>query len=203
MNDALLTERRDLVIDRLSSDYARGAFEVEELERRIALVHAAKSTTELDALVPTEQLALVPAQQMRIVFGSIERIGPWDVPQQLTARVVCGNLVLDLRDARLAPGVTTIDVNVTMGNVEVIVPPGVEVAVDATSTLGHIEERTERSHTPASTTIRVVGRVKLGHLELSTMRVGETYREARWRRRANRRWRRRMMHRHALPAPWE
>jgi len=196
-----LTERRDLVIDRLTTDYARGAFEVEELERRLALVHTATSAGELDALVTPQPLALVPTQHMRIVFGSIERIGPWDVPQQLTARVVCGNLVLDLREARLTPGVTEIDVNVTMGNIEVIVPPGVEVNVDATSFLGHIEERTERATTRATTTIRVVGRVKLGHLELSTLRLGETHREARWRRRSHRRWRRH--HQRALPAPWE
>jgi hypothetical protein len=194
-----LTERRDLVIDRLTTDYARGAFEVEELERRLALVHTATSASELDALVTPQPLALVPAQHLRIVLGSIERVGPWDVPQRLTARVVCGNLVLDLRDARLAPGVTEIDVHVTMGNVEVIVPPGVEVDVAATSFLGHIEERTERTTTRATTTVRVVGRVKLGNLELSTLRLGETPREARWRRRSHRRWRRQLQR----AAPWE
>ncbi len=203
MNDAF-TVRRDQVIDRLSSDYAGGAFEVEELERRLALAHAARSATDLDALVtdlvPTST-ALIPTQNMRIVFGSIERIGPWTVPQQLTARVLFGSLVLDLRDARLAPGVTTIEVNVTMGNVEVIVPPGVEVEIDATSTLGHIEERTQRSSARSTSSIRVVGRVKLGNLEIATLYHGETHRDARWRRRAGRRWRR--MHRHALPAPWE
>ncbi len=200
-----LTERRDLVIDRLTTDYARGAFEVEELERRLALVHTATSATELDALVTPQPLALVPAQHMRIVFGSIERGGPWDVPQQLSARVVCGNLVLDLRDARLAPGITEINVHITMGSIEVIVPPGVEVDVDATSFLGHIEERTERS-TRGPSTVRVVGRVKLGTLELSTLRLGETHRDARWRRRSYRRWHRKLQRHqrsHALPAPWE
>lgn len=196
-----LDAHRDLVTNRLSSDYARGAFEVEELERRLALVQSATTATELDALVATRSLALVPSQAMRIVLGSIERIGPWDVPQQLTARVVCGHLVLDLRDARLAPGVTEIAVNITMGNVEVIVPPGVEVDVDATSFLGHIEERTERTAARTVSTVRVTGRVKLGSLELSTLRLGETHRDARWRRRAHRRWRRH--HYRALPAPWE
>lgn len=204
MKSMELTERRDLVIDRLTTEYARGAFEVEELERRLALVHTATSATELDALV-TPPLALVPAQTMRIVFGSIERVGPWDVPQQLSARVVCGSLTLDLRDARLAPGVTEISVHITMGNIELIVPPGVEVDVDATSFLGHIEERTERT-TRGPSTIRVVGRINLGNLELSTLRLGETHRDARWRRRSHRRWHRKML-RHqrypTLPTPWE
>ncbi|MBA3461610.1 MAG: DUF1707 and DUF2154 domain-containing protein [Deltaproteobacteria bacterium] len=182
MSNTLLADRRDHIIDRLSSGYANGAFEVEELERRVALVHDAQTPAELDALATDlTPLALVPAKQVRIMMGSVERIGPWVVPQHLAARVVCGNLILDLREAQLAHGVTTIEVNITMGNVEVIVPPGVAVEVEASSFLGNVEQRTE----PASgtTVVRVVGRVKLGNLELTTRQVGETAREARRRRR--------------------
>jgi hypothetical protein len=202
MNDTLLADRRDLVVERLSAEYAAGAFEVEELERRLSLVHVAKSDAELDALVtdltPSPSLALVPAQRMRIAFGSIERTGPWTVPQELRARVLCGNLELDLREARLAPGVTTIEVDITMGNVEVVVPPGVEVAVEASSFLGNVEERTNRAEAPGTSMVRIVGRVKLGNLEVSTLRLGETHRDARWRRRDERRFRRaqRRMARH-------
>lgn len=201
MNETLLSERRDTVIDRLSSGYAQGQFEVEELERRLARAHAAQTPTELDALVtdlaptalvPTAAtLALVPAQHTRVIFGSIERTGPWAVPQRLTARVLCGHLLLDLREARLSPGETTIDVQVTMGNLEVIVPPGVEVDVSASSFLGHAEERVERSPIPAGPIVRIVGRVRFGNLEVETRRTGETRRDARWRRRAERRARRR------------
>lgn len=196
-----MNEQRDHVIERLSSDYANGAFEVEELERRLALVHAAQTPAELDAVVtdlrPT--VALVPAQRVRVVMGSVERTGPWAVPHQLAARVFWGNLLLDLREARLAPGDTTIEVDVTMGNVEVIVPPGVEVAVEASSVLGNIEERTERfAAGGARPIVRIVGRVKLGNLEVSTRRPGESRRDARRRRRAERRAYRRW--RRALPS---
>jgi hypothetical protein len=203
MPDTLLADHRDLVIDRLSSEYARDSFDVEELERRLALAHTAKSATELDALVTdlVTTTALVPSHRMRVVLGSVERIGPWAVPQHLTARVICGNLELDLREAQLAPGVTTIEVHVTMGNVEVIVPPGVAVEIEASSFLGNIEERIERSPVGASS-VRVVGRVKLGNLELATRHRGETRRDARHRRRDHRKWRREMRRR-ALPMPWE
>jgi hypothetical protein len=179
MTETLLTDRRDHIIDRLSSDYANGAFEVEELERRLALVHAAQTPAELEALVTdlvpaSTSTALMPVQRMRVVMGSIERTGPWSVPAQLAARVLWGNLLLDLREARLGPGLTTIEVNVTMGNVEVIVPPGVEVEVDASSFLGNIEERTERATTTGSPVVRIIGRVKLGNLELATLRLGGT-----------------------------
>jgi hypothetical protein len=199
MTDLLLTDRREAVIDRLSSDYANGAFEVDELERRLALVHAAQTPADLDALVTDlapRTMALVPSQRVRVVMGSVERTGPWTVPQRVSARVFWGHLLLDLRDARLAPG-TTIDVNVTMGNVEVVVPPGVTVDVDASSFMGAVEDRTERATTPGAT-IRIVGRVKLGNLEVETRRSGETKRDARRRRRFERRVQRRW--RRALPS---
>ena len=196
MNEQLLSEQRERVVESLSTGYANGAIEDDELERRLALVQSAQTTRELDALVtdltPRETVALVPAQRVRVMFGSIERRGPWAVPQQLRARVVCGNLELDLRDARVAAGVTTIEIDCTMGNVEIVVPPGFQVDVQASSFMGAVEERTEPAVGAPATVIRVVGRVRLGHLEVSTLRRGETRRDARRRARADRRWRRHM-----------
>jgi hypothetical protein len=189
------TGEREYAVESLTAGFANGAIDVDELERRLALVHAAKQPAELQALVrdlvpvnaPT--MALVPAQKLRVIMGSIERTGPWAVPQQLNARVFAGNLELDLRDARMAPGVTTIEVNVTMGNIELIVPPDYQVDVDASSFMGHVEDATERVSGAPTQIIRVVGRVKLGNLEVRAMRRGETQRELKWRRRDERRWR--------------
>jgi hypothetical protein len=199
MDDKLLTDRRDLVIDRLSSGYAQGLLEVEELERRLVRAHDAQSPRELDELVTdlapsAATTALVLAQRTRVTFGSVERTGPWAVPQQLSARVLCGHLLLDLREARLDPGVTTIEVHVTMGNVEVIVPPGVEVDVRASSFLGNAEERIERTAGVRGPVVQIVGRVRLGNLEVETRRPGETARDARRRRRSERRAYRRWRH---------
>jgi len=175
-------------IEQLSDDYANGKIDVDELERGIEQSLASPQPQEL---------ALVPAQKLRIIAGSIEKIGPWRVPQQLSTRVLWGNLLLDLREAKLSSS-TTIEVHVTMGNVEVIVPPGVDVEVDASSFMAHVEERIERTTTPGSRPlVRVVGKVKLGNLELMTMRAGETKRDARRRRRRERRARRHW-HRHSF-----
>ena len=207
MNEPGLADRRDHVIEQLSTGFAANTFELDELERRLALAHSASTPAELDALVtdlaPVTSQAIVPAKRMRVVLGSVERSGRWAVPQQLTARVLWGNLVVDLRDAQLPPGMTTIDVHITMGNVEIIVPPGVDVDVDASSLLANVEERT----VPAASTsarVRVTGRVALGNLEISTLRPGETKRDSRRRRRWERRMQRRML-RHSymrrLPMP--
>jgi hypothetical protein len=197
-----LAEHRERVVDLLSTGFAADRLEVEEYERRVTLAHEAQSPAALDALVtdlvPTPgalvatATALVPAKHLRVMFGSIERVGPWTVPSQLAARVVCGNITLDLRDAQLSP-VTTIEVNVTMGNVEILVPPGVAIEMDASPFLGNVEDHTEPG-VGATSLVRITGRVKLGNLEAVTLLRGETRREARWRKRAERRdarWRRR------------
>ena len=204
-SDTLLADRRDHVIQQLSAGFAGDRFEVEELERRLSLAHSAESPRDLDALVvdlePT-RLALVPARPLRVIMGSVERRGPWVVPQYLATRVVCGSVVLDLREARLAPGVTTIDVHVTMGNVEVIVPPGMAVEIEASSMFGNIEQQTDPAPLTGGPVVRITGRVKLGNLEVGMLHLGES---RRLERRARRTQRRMMRHacRHGLPAPSE
>src|SRR5882672_9259660 len=117
----VLAEHRDRVIEQLSSGFAGDQLDVEELDRRLSLAHTAESPAALDSLVtdlvPTDLVptsrattALVPAKHLRVILGSVERYGAWAVPPHLAARVLWGNLELDLRDAQLAPGVTTIDV---------------------------------------------------------------------------------------------
>jgi len=203
-------EHRERVIEQLQAGFAGDAYEVDELERRLVLAQAAESPAALDALVTDlgaaawspSSTALVETKQLRIVFGSIERRGPWELPRRLAARIVCGNLVLDLRDARSAPGTSEIEGNVTMGNLEIFVPPGGAVEVGASSTRGNVEERTEPGS--ANRLVRVVGRAMLGNLEVTTLRRGESrwegHRRRRWERRAQRRALRHA-YRHRLPPP--
>jgi uncharacterized protein DUF1707/cell wall-active antibiotic response 4TMS protein YvqF len=202
MNDLALPEHRDRVIEQLSAGFAGDRLDVDELERRVALAHAAETPAALDALVTDlvpARMALVPAKRMRVVLGSVERTGAWSVPAHLAARVLWGNLVLDLREAMLAPGVTTLDLSVTMGNVEIIVGPNTAVDLDASSWLGNVEDRTERSAT-ATSVVRIAGRVSLGNLEVSTLLRGETRRDGRRRRR--RRARAMLCRGHRRELPW-
>jgi len=210
MSETQLADHRERVIDQLSARFAGDDLEVDELERRIALAHAADTPTALDALVSdlapaaAPAHALVPAHRIRVVLGSTERAGRWTVPSQLATRVVWGNLRLDLREAQLALGVTTIDVHVTMGHVEIVVPPEIAVELDASPLLGNVEDRVELATTTPTRIVRITGRVALGNLEVWTLRHGETERDARRRRRWERRARRRAMraaYRYGLPAP--
>lgn len=96
--------------------------------------------------------------------------------------------MLDFRDASLGSGVTTLDVHVTMGNVELILPPWLAIDVDVSSVFGSVEERHRmpREPDPASPSVRVTGRVWFGSLEISTRLPGESGRDARRREKRER-----------------
>jgi Cell wall-active antibiotics response 4TMS YvqF/Domain of unknown function (DUF1707) len=192
-----LRDRRHQVIARISECYASDILEVEELERRLDLAHAARTVAELDDLVadlapgPTTALApMAPTavddptraekKKLRVVMSHVSRSSRWTVPRTLELRVLWGNAELDFRDASLAAGVTTIHVRVFMGNVEVVLPPNLGIDVDVSSFAGAV---TERHRVPpdadaARPLIRIVGTVRFGNLEITTRLPGETARDA-------------------------
>lgn len=189
-----LRDRRQQVIARLSECYASDVLEVDELERRLDLAHAARTVAELEALVEdlapsTTTTALAPLastaiddpsraakKKLRVVMSHVERRGRWSVPRTLQLRVFWGNAELDFRDASLAPGVTTIDVGVLMGNLEIILPPHLSIDVDVSSFMGSVEERhrVPPDDDPTRPVLRLTGAVRLGNLELTTRLPGES-----------------------------
>lgn len=191
-----LRDRRDQVIAQLSAAYAEDLFDVDELERRLDVAHGASTVAELEAvvadlapttaLVPSERGVMIddPSRAVRkrqsVVFSSVERQGRWVVPRELDLRVWCGSAELDLRDASLAPGVTTIDVSVWMGNLEITLPPELAIDVDVSAFLGSVEERHRVPPTddPTRPLVRLVGVVRFGNIEISTRLRGESKRDA-------------------------
>jgi hypothetical protein len=188
-----LRDRRHQVIARLSECFASDVLEVDELERRLDLAHAARTVAELEELVadlaPVATTAIAPLataaiddpsraerKKLRIVMSHVSRKHRWTVPRTLKLRVLWGNAELDFRDASLAPGVTTIDVGVLMGNVEIILPPSLAVDVDVSSFMASVEERhrVPPDADPSLPVLRLTGAVRLGNLEITTRLPGET-----------------------------
>jgi hypothetical protein len=201
-----LRDRRQQVIARLSESYATDLLDVDELDRRLDLAHGARTVAELDALVadlaaPATSTALVPVgptaiddpnraekKKLRVIMGHVERKGRWTVPRKLKLRVLWGNAELDFRDASLGSGVTTINVGVLMGNLEIILPPQLAVDVDVSSFMGAVEERhrVPPDRDPVRPVLQIVGKVRLGNLEISTRLPGESRRDASKRERRER-----------------
>ena len=116
-------------------------------------------------------------EQLRVVMGSIERRGPWTVPQELAIRVLFGNAELDLREATLEPGTTTLDVHVTMGNLELIVPPELPVDLEITNVTGNVTDWRKAGARDGTHRLKIRGRVKAGNCEVTALPPGQTRRE--------------------------
>jgi len=86
-----LRDRREAVIARLSEAYAGDLFDVDELDRRLDLAHAARTVADLDTLVedlaaPTTALTVASVvaiddpgraatKKQRVIMSSVEHHG--------------------------------------------------------------------------------------------------------------------------------
>jgi len=215
-----LDDAREKAIDLLSECFARDLLDVEDFERRIGRAHAAGSMAELGEAIeglgtrgggelPQADGSLVNIVRTTVaatvaevtatdrvvaVFAETRRSGQWVPARRNTAVAVMGSVVIDLREARLGPGHTAFSVLAFMGSVEVLVPPGLHVQCGGSAVFGSFERR-ESAPAPAALgdpVIRVDGFSVFGSVEIETRYPGESKREARRRRRLEKKERRRL-----------
>jgi hypothetical protein len=196
---------RDRAIAVLGEAFAHDALDVEEFERRVTVAQTSPSLAEVEALtadLPAEaraapavpERALVPTSQVRpagqivSVMGEARRTGSWTVPRKLTVVSVMGGAKLDFRNARLPTGVIDLRVTSVMGGVEIIVPPHLAVEADGVAIMGGFDhvERAPDVPDPAAPLLRIRGVVVMGGVEVEMRLPGETGRQARKRRRRER-----------------
>src|SRR6266545_3497282 len=203
-----LRDRREAVIQILSDGFANDLLDLDTFESRTGLAHQATSVAALNELVADlEPLppgavvtalarleadpALEPQRPARrrhlVVFSNLERRGGWLVPRELAAVSVFGNVVLDFREARFAPGTTALRVRAVFGNVEIIVPPQLAVECDGSSVFGSFADHAAAVADPDRAVLRVEGSAVFGNVEVSTRLPGESERQARKRRRGEER----------------
>jgi hypothetical protein len=122
------------------------------------------------------------------VLGSTARSGRWIPARRTFALGVLGGISLDFRESVLGPGPTDVNVLAVLGRAEIIVPPGMAVEVDGMAVLGGFEHQTDTPlrNDPDIPTLRVRGLAILGGVEVRVQLPGETHREAKRRRRLER-----------------
>jgi hypothetical protein len=198
----VVRDARERAISELSDAFAHDVIDVEDFERRLAMVHRAASVSDiaqassgLKAPIPSAVAAPVPTkspvvgsvperQSLLAVLGGVERRSVWTPPRRLDVLALMGGVVLDFRDASLAPGVTEVRVIALMGGVQIIVPPSLAVEVTGTAVLGgfgHVE-RAPRRPDPDRPVLRVFGVALMGGVSVETRLEGESERDARSRR---------------------
>jgi hypothetical protein len=134
---------RQYTSQRLQAACVDGSLTLEDFSERVGRAMAAQTRAELAALThdlptrvepPTRPLSDRPVSTT-VVLSGVERSGSWRVAEHTSLLVVLGTCKLDLRRATIAARLTTIHVRVMLGSMELLVPHGVEVELEASSVL--------------------------------------------------------------------
>lgn len=165
--EPLPSAARERVIELLTHHFANDELTEAQLDTRLKAVYAARTTSELDAIVSDlPSLALTPRADtnIRAILSGQERKLAGVVPRELKLKSRLGYVELDLRDATFAPGITTIDVRTFMGYVEIRLPEGVRVENHGHALFGYfavkgIDEDSE-------SVVRITGRAVFGYAEV-------------------------------------
>jgi hypothetical protein len=167
--DAVPPAARDRVIDVLTRHFANDQLTEAQLDARFEAVYGAKSLRELDAII-ADLPALVAqgegdqdSTDIRATFSAQERKLAGVMPRHLKLRARIGYVELDLTQAKFEPGVTTIDVGVFAGYVEIRFPAGVRVETSGRAFLGYFAIKGAVTDAPA--VVRIVGRATFGYVE--------------------------------------
>jgi class 3 adenylate cyclase len=171
--EATIAALRDAVGD--------GRLTLDEFADRAGTTYAASTVGELRAVLadlPDSQLPVVaptvPAPPptgstqriVAVMSGSVRR-GRWQVGAEVSAIAVMGGVELDLYDAELGAGVTTIRAFALMGGIQVFVPEGIPVQVEGFVLMGGLEDRTRGSRTGGGAPmVRVIGHGMWGGIDV-------------------------------------
>ena len=185
MND--LDSGRREAIRLLCQAQATDQLSVEAFESRLEQVKQAPNQATLAAIladlvpdVPVRYAAAIdhtgvafpvsPAEYVRVtsVFASTKRVGSWTVPLHIDAKILFGELTLDLRDAVFGADVVDITVDVKLGSFSLIVPAGTQVEneVEETFTGSEHSTRTAPSAQPNGLLVRLHGRAFMASIEV-------------------------------------
>ena len=185
---AVTEEQREHVAQALSMHYANDRLSLDALDDRMERVYSSRSVDELLALLSdlpalstaglgpsrAELVApdsMVPPRGIAIAFmAGFERRGRWVMPRVFKAIAVMGGGVIDLREARLAAGVTDLEIYCCMGGCEVFVPPGVRVEVLGAAFMGGFASSAGDANNESvdQPVLRVTGFAFMGGVDVQT-----------------------------------
>jgi hypothetical protein len=215
-------DTRQRTIDALCEHFAADTLDLDEFERRVDLAHKAETVEALRDLLrdlPAPGTAVVAADQEatatpaptvrshvaradlvrdnQIVlgfWGGPSRKGDWIPARHVWSVAVMGGVQLDFREARMGPGVTEVSVLALWGGVEIIVPPDLQVEFNGIGIMGGFEcsEEVRRVYDPDAPILKINGLAIMGGAEVTVREPGETARDAKRRRRLERKERRRL-----------
>ena len=178
---------REEAVQKLCAHFAQDHLSTGELEARFERVYKSTDRRELQTvlaglpaigpLVPppaplyslTNPSGELPADEKRLlsVFAEIKKEGHWVPARSISAFVLFGSMLLDLREAELPPEGIEIDLDVILGEVKILLPPGIGAQVDCSAMMGSVEDKA-RAGLPGAPVVRVRGGATLGSIHVIT-----------------------------------
>jgi hypothetical protein len=104
-----------------------------------------------------------PIRGVVSIFSDNKKRGRWELPRHLRVLAIFGSATIDLREADISPGVSVIETLTFFGNIEVVVPPGVNVECDGDAFMGTFAMHRSRKGPaslpapPGAPVVRVIG----------------------------------------------
>jgi hypothetical protein len=100
-------------------------------------------------------------------MSEIKKEGNWSPPPVIVANTIMGSLVLDFREAAIPAQGIDIYVDVIMGDLKIILPPGLPADVDCSTFMGSINDKS-KAGVPGAPTIRVTGAAMMAGISVVT-----------------------------------
>jgi hypothetical protein len=178
---------REHTIDVLRDAAGEGRLTFEELADRIDVAAGARTrgelaqvTRDLPAAAATAAAVATAASgavdmpvERSSVFGEVRRSGAWVVPVQSRWRTYFGEIVLDLREARVSAPEVTIQADSVFGSIRLVVPEGVIVEVRSRTIFGSVRQQSGDAASPGAPRVILVGGTTFGEVHVHAERLRE------------------------------
>jgi hypothetical protein len=101
------------------------------------------------------------------VMSEIKKEGAWTPTPLILASTIMGGVVLDFRETPIPAEGIDIHADVFMGELKIILPPGLPADVDCSTFMGSVKDRSKPG-VPGAPTIRVTGNTIMGGISVVT-----------------------------------
>jgi hypothetical protein len=101
------------------------------------------------------------------IMSEVCKEGAWTPTPVIVANTIMGSLVLDFREAPIPIGGVDIYTDVIMGELKVILPPGLPADVDCSTFMGTVKDKS-KAGVAGAPTIRISGSTMMGGITVVT-----------------------------------
>jgi hypothetical protein len=168
---------REHVVGLLQKAIGQGLITLDEFTERTDTALGAKTRAELNAVLVdlpgmVHEGSTSPARQhpveIRARMSSLKRAGQWVVPRSLVVRNRMGSTKLDFTEARIDHAEVSVELDVSGGSVDLLLPDGATVNTEAVEmNMGSIKDRVGGgAGRPGQPHFVVSGTIHLGSLKI-------------------------------------